>query len=466
MPNRCTNDPSRLEAWITSVLDPDAYDSNLGSMLEAIPTFSSLGQVSPSSTILVRADIDVPIKGGVVQDVSRLDSFRNTIEFCRNRALKPILLGHVGRDPGNTAAPVATALAELYKTRVHFVDNWFDESTRTITPGCKDVVAISKPGELILLENTRKYPFERALWDADRESIRTQVHELDHISVAVCKALSQNYIFDALASSNSDWSSVVVPAYMKRAALSDSIKMEFERHVVHARRAQIVVFSGLKMDKLNDLECILAQGNVQLIILGGALAVALLKGRASLSNQTISIGLADSPHSKGEKYYIAPERVQQAQRILTLAAEYGVRIVLPIDFVLDDGTVAETIPPDRLQMDVGPRTISHFESVLRAFLDVRSGENVTIFYNGVLGKFEDKRFEVGTKQMMHMLNMLTRSGANTYVGGGEGLLALQKYGEISWVTHAFTSGGTILKALSGRVISYLSSLAHHARESG
>jgi phosphoglycerate kinase len=459
----CANNAERLATWIESVLDPARYDVDLESMLEIVPTLSSLNELERSTPILVRADLDVPIRNGIVEDASRLDSFRNTIEFCQNQGLKPVLFGHVGRKPQNTGAPIAEALTDLYKTRVHFVDDWFDENDKVVTVSCQAAIAEAKAGEIILLENTRKYSFECALWDIGLELVNSLVPDLDRITVQVCSTISRNYIFDASASSNPDWSSIVVPAYMDRAAISEDIVTEFRDHVVRARRSQALIFSGLKMDKLDDLERILNQGIVRLILVGGALAMALIKGKTAVGSLNAALSSTEFSQREARAYSITAERIQQARRILAIAAQRHVKVVLPVDFVLDDGSISEFIPADRLQMDVGPKTTSLFKAVLLEFLE-QSEEEVIVYYNGVLGKFEDERFEQGTKQMITVLRMLTEAGAVTYVGGGEGLLALKKYGDESWVTHAFTSGGTILKAMSGRIISYLSSLAHFARE--
>ena len=129
----CANNAERLATWVKSVLDPARYDIALESMLEIVPTLSSLSELERSTPILVRADLDVPIRNGIVEDASRLDSLRNTIQFCQNQGLKAVLFGHVGRKPQNTGAPIAEALSDIYKTRVHFVGDWFDERDKVVT---------------------------------------------------------------------------------------------------------------------------------------------------------------------------------------------------------------------------------------------------------------------------------------------------------------------------------------------
>lgn len=461
----CHSDPLELTRWLREVLDPDKYDSDLTSMLEVVPTVSTL-QLNPLTPVYVRADLDVPIKDDRVVDPSRLLSFGNTLTFCRERKLKPVLFGHIGRDPGNTGAPVKSALEDLYGVRVHFVKDWFDDVSETATESCIATVAKAEAGEIILLENTRKYDFETVLWDLELHQLSPAlVNRLDKVTSSICPGIARNYIFDALASSNADWSSIVVPAYMERAVIADDIVEEFRAHILPARESQILIFSGLKMDKLDDLELIMKQGRVQLTLVGGALAMGLIKAKSILDGEPVSIGLAESEETKTKKYYISPGRIEQSKRILQLASGRGIRVLLPLDFILDSGIVSDTIPPNRLQFDLGPKTMSHFKSSLLDFVASRSDQQLSLYYNGVFGKFEEQRFESATKEMIDVLKGLTDMGVKTYVGGGEGLLALQKYGSISWVTYAFTSGGTILKAMSGRIISYLRSLSYHSLKS-
>jgi phosphoglycerate kinase len=345
---------------------------------------------------------------------------------------------------------------------VHFVADWFDIKRGTITPSCSETVHRAEPGEFVLLENTRRYPFERALWRVDPGSLERVAGELDRIAVAFCSVLGGAYLFDAIAASNLDWSSTVLPLYMDRIALADEIRDEFRAHIEDACRSEVIIFSGAKMDKLDDLEEIVNHDWIKLVIIGGAIAMPFVK--ASTEKGEASLGLAENEMHRKEGYFVSAERVTQARRILTSASEQGIEVVLPVDFALDDGSVRQSVPQDRLQFDAGPQTLARIEAMLLSFLEKRGGgEGVKIFYNGVFGKFEDDRFGEGTRRMIRLLKTLTDRGAKTYVGGGEGLIALQKYGAISWVTHAFTAGGTILKAMSGRPISYLRSLQEHTR---
>jgi phosphoglycerate kinase len=235
------------------------------------------------------------------------------------------------------------------------------------------------------------------------------------------------------------------------------------RQVASILNAQLVVFSGLKIDKLDYLEGIVRRGEVRVIIVGGSLSMSFLRARGRIIGQEFSLGRASMPENRDAEWYIPEDRVNQAERILRQAEASGVRFVLPTDFVLDDGTVTDQIPANQQQMDVGPRTIELFQREVERFIAEMVTRPVpsTAFYNGVLGKFEDPRFEQGTKAFVQFIKRMTDAGVKTYVGGGEGRLAMLKYGQEEWATYIFTAGGTVLRSMGGDIVPYLKALLLH-----
>jgi phosphoglycerate kinase len=135
----------------------------------------------------------------------------------------------------------------------------------------------------------------------------------------------------------------------------------------------------------------------------------------------------------------------------------GIEFVAPIDSVIADGSVVAELQPDQQQFDVGPKTTTLFEQKVREFIANKPADAVA-FHNGVFGMFEDSRFEAGTRNFMPQLKRLKDSGVNVFIGGGEGGLALEKYGKPDWVTHVFTAGGTVLNALGREPVPYLVAL--------
>jgi 3-phosphoglycerate kinase len=142
----------------------------------------------------------------------------------------------------------------------------------------------------------------------------------------------------------------------------------------------------------------------------------------------------------------------------------GIDFVLPVDFVLADGRVAEQLGPNDQQLDIGPKTIELFHNKVGVFIDeaknskASGGQPAVAFHNGVFGMFEDSRFEEGTRRFMQELKRMKEAGVAVYVGGGEGGAALEKYGKSDWVTHVFTAGGTVLNVLGHEPVPYLVAL--------
>jgi phosphoglycerate kinase len=224
--------------------------------------------------------------------------------------------------------------------------------------------------------------------------------------------------------------------------------------------AQLVVSSGLKIDKLDDLTAMIDRGKIRWVFTAGSLAVGLKKAAAELDGQAFSMGVAEDPAHSDKPYYIPSARIEQAKKIIAEGRTKGIRFVIPVDFVLQDGRVATTIGPADQQLDVGPATGDYFEQKIGEFLaEAKSQPGAAVaFHNGVLGMFEDAKFEAGTRRFIAQLKRMKEAGVKVYVGGGEGGKALEKYGKEDWVTHNFTAGGTVLNALGSEPVPYLVAL--------
>jgi phosphoglycerate kinase len=196
------------------------------------------------------------------------------------------------------------------------------------------------------------------------------------------------------------------------------------------------------------------------VFTAGSLACGLKKAAAQLEGRDFPIGVAEDPAHADKPYYIPAARLEQARKMIAEGRAKGIEFVIPVDFVLQDGRVSQTIGPADQQFDVGPATGELFQRKVGEFLDKtkRSGRPAVAFHNGVLGMFEDPRFEEGTRRFMAQLKRMHDAGIRVYVGGGEGGKALEKYGKPDWVTHNFTAGGTVLNALGSEPVPYLVSL--------
>jgi phosphoglycerate kinase len=280
------------------------------------------------------------------------------------------------------------------------------------------------------------------------------------------RELANVHVNEGFAASNRDLSSTIVPAVMEHNALGAYIGNELRTHLRECRKAEVVVFSGMKLEKLDDLQAIINRGQTRDVIAAGLLAVALLKADAELAKKPFEMGMyGDSSH----KLYIGPEWVEKCKAMLTKARANGVEFTLPVDFILASGGSSDTIPQGGAQLDVGPKTVTRHQQKCTEFIarhQERVGQGrppVVVFHNGVFGKFEEERFAQGTIKFLSELKRMTEAGLKTYVGGGEGGAALRNHGDENWVTHCFTAGGTILKALGTEPIPYIKALTMAAQ---
>ncbi|MCC7139886.1 MAG: phosphoglycerate kinase [Planctomycetes bacterium] len=423
--------------------------------LARIAPLDALADLPHGSPVWIRADLDVEDRDGVIGDDPRLAGLHDTLEFGRAHGWRMLLLGHRGRKPEQTLEFVHQKLRATEAKAGPFVRDWFDERAGTLSGTATAAVRGLAPGSFLVFENLRRYGFETKAWKTTPEEVAPLADELARLAHAF-RAASTVYVNDAVAASNKDFSSAALPLAMDRVALGTFTRKELADHVVRAREAGLVSFSGLKLDKLGDLHGIVKRGRVEMVVAGGNLAMALRKADGKRRGIEVSIGGAEDPARAAEKTYVPPEAIEKAGRLLEDAEKHRVKVVLPVDFVLDDGTVANDVPKGRLQCDVGPRTRAHFEAETLAW--AKTTRRKVAFHNGVLGKFEEKPYAGGTEAMVGTLRRLQTAGVAVYVGGGEGRAALERYGKLGDVTHAFTAGGTILKCLADKALPFIEAL--------
>jgi phosphoglycerate kinase len=433
---------------------------SLETKLARIPPLEALSDLPHGTPVWIRADLDVEDKDGVIGDDPRLAGLHETLEFGRSKGWRMLLLGHRGRKPEQSLEYVHDKLSASEPKAGPFVRDWFDEGKTALSGELLRAAKALPPGGFLVLENLRRYPFEMRLWKAKADELPAIAGTLERTADAF-RAAGTAYVNDAIAASNKDFSSAALPLAMDRTALGTFSRRELAEHVVRAREAGLVSFSGLKLDKLADLHGIVRRGRVEMILAGGNLAMALRKAEARLRGQEVSIGAAEDPRRATEKIHVPAEAVERARRLLEDAKANRVEVVLPVDFVLDDGRESADIPRDRLQCDVGPATRRRFDEAALAW--AKTTRRRAAFHNGVLGKFEDKTFAGGTEAMIGTLKRLQAQGVAVYVGGGEGRAALERWGRLSDVTHAFTAGGTILKCLADSPLPFLEALAEQAK---
>lgn len=439
-----------------------APDLTLADYIRAVPGMASLQDTPAGTPVLVRGDVDCKPGPQIGDGDIRLRSMVDTLQFGRERGWKQIVFGHIGRKPEGSLAKVAGRLGEIMKCDVPLIGDWLDESSLTILPSVVQQIAAAKPGAILMLENTRKYEIERALWKAKPADVPKLAPQLTKLANEFTK-LSQIFVFEAFSAGSLDACSVVVPAAMSKVALGEYVSAEFTQPLMRCLDAQLVVFSGLKADKLDDMEAMINRGKITRVIAAGALTGALRKAAAQLDGKECCLGVAEDPAHKDQPYFVPESRIEQARQMITAGRKKGIKFILPVDFVIQDGSVVESLKPGDEQFDVGPKTTALFKEAVGEFIKLAGA---VAFYNGVFGMFEDPRFEGGTRRFIPQIKRMTDNGVEVYVGGGEGGAALEKYGEAHWATHVFTAGGTVLNALGGEPVPYMVALRAAAAKSG
>lgn len=459
--------PNQVAKLCRELLAPGAAArQSLEDYLAAIPRLDSLADVPSGTAVLVRGDVDAKPGATIGDGDIRLRSMIDTLQFGRQHGWKQVIFGHIGRKPEGSLKAVAKRIGELLKTEVPLITDWLDEATMSVSDKAAKAVSDAAPGSVLVLENTRRYEIERVLWEAKPEDADRLAEPPARFANAVAAKIARVYVNEALSAGSLDTSTTIVPLAMERVALGKYVADEFDGPMRRCLASQLVVFSGLKTDKLDDLQAMIDRGTIRWVFTAGSLAMALKKASAELAGQNFSLGVAEDPAHQDKPYFIERSRIDQAKKMLQEGRGKGIRFVLPVDFVLQDGRASEIIGPADQQFDVGPKTNKLFEEQVGAFITEAksSGKPAVAFHNGVFGMFEDSRFEEGTRHFIGQLKRMKDAGIEVYVGGGEGGAALERYGQPDWVSHCFTAGGTVLNALGSNPVPYLQALAMAARK--
>jgi phosphoglycerate kinase len=451
----------QMLSWLRKLTGAEPRENlSLTDYLTSVPRLESLANVPAGTPVLIRGDVDAKPGANIGDGDIRLRSMLETLKYGQAKGWKQIIFGHIGRKPEGSLDKVVARLSQLLGCEVTLITDWLDETTGTVKSHVADKIKSAAAGSVMVLQNTRAYAIETVLWKAKEADLPAIAAKLATYANSVADNIAKVYINEALSAGSLDASSTIVPAAMSQVALGKYIASEFDGPMLKCIESQLVVFSGIKIDKLDDLDAMIARGKITHIFSAGSLAMALKKAAALLDGTDFPLGVTEDPAHADKPYYIPPERIEQAKRMVASGRKQGIEFVLPVDFVLADASVASTLGPGQQQFDIGPATIALFQQKIGDFITatVKAGKPAIAFHNGVFGMFEDARFETGTKSFIAQLQRLTQAGVKVYVGGGEGGTALEKYGQPDWVTHCFTAGGTVLNALGSEPIPYLVAL--------
>ena len=374
--------------------------------------------------VLVRADLNVPMKAGRVTDATRIDRSAATVQALLDKGAAVIVLSHFGRPDGKRVPEMSLApIAEPLSAALGGVPVAFAEDC--VGPAAKRAVAALKPGQVLLLENLRFEPGEEAN-DAEFAGALASLGDL--------------YVNDAFSCAHRAHASTEAIARLLPAAAGRLMEAEL-RHLASAleapQRPVMAIVGGAKVSTKLDLLGNLV-GKVDLLVIGGGMANTFLNAAG------IGIGTSLAERDMAEK----------ARAIQEEAHRQGCEILLPEDAVvasaLKPDVETETVPigsvpSDKMILDVGPASVAAIARRLEACR--------TLVWNGPLGAFETRPFDQGTLAIAELVADRTQDGKLLSVaGGGDTVAALAAAGVIGQLSYVSTAGGAFLEWLEGRTL--------------
>ena len=373
--------------------------------------------------VLLRADLNVPVRDGKVTDTTRLERLLPTIKELADKGAKVIVLSHFDRPQGQVVPqmslkPIADSLGRILGRPVAFAAD-------CIGPEAENAVASLNNGDVLVLENTRFHEGEEAN---------------DPAFAAALAKLGDIYVNDAFSAAHRAHASTEgvarhMPSFAGRL-------MQAELHALEAalgnpQRLVAAIVAGskvsTKLDLLNNLVT-----KVDILVIGGAMANTFLAAQG---------------HNVGKSLQ-EKDLHGTALEILKTAAAKGCEILLPLDVVVADKFEAnaptqvvkvDAIPAGTMALDVGPATVD-------AFIH-RLPEIKTIIWNGPLGAFETKPFDASTNTLANAIAEATKAGKVISVGGGgDTVSALKLAGVQHELTYLSSAGGAFLEWMEGKIL--------------
>lgn len=393
--------------------------------------------------ILIRVDFNVPMsKDGKITSTNRIVAALPTIKYCLERGASVVLMSHLGRPDGTVVPelslkPIAEKVQELLGVPVKFLPD-------CVGPAVEHACAELKPGQVILLENLRWHLEEETKVKIGTVTKKANAEELAAFRASLSK-LGDIYVNDAFGTAHrahSSMTGVTLPIRVAGLLMAKEIDY-FSRLLERPEKPVLAILGGAKVaDKIGVIYNLLEK--VDEMYIGGGMCFTFLK---VLANTQIGKSIFDASSTGLVKVY----RKKADKR--------GVRLIFPVDFVCaadkdsKDTTVrtaAEGIPENLAGFDIGPQS--------RAELAAAIGRARTILWNGPMGVFENPQFEAGTKACVDACIEASARQAAVIAGGGETVMAAEKWNAMERLSHVSTGGGASLELLEGKEmpgISYL-----------
>ena len=379
--------------------------------------------------VLLRCDLNVPIKDGVITDDGRIVASLGTIRKLLDANCSIIVVAHLGRPKGEPSkdlslAPIAKRLGELLNTEVEFSGEITGQVNRAHS---------LKAGQILMLENIRFISAETSKDEQERNLLAKEL-----------STYAEVYIGDGFGAVHRKHASVYELAKLMPHAAGDLISSEvavLEKLTVNPERPYGVVLGGAKVsDKIGVISNLLNKVNV--IAIGGGMVFTFLAA------QNKQIG----------KSLVEIDLIPTVKELINRAEQLGVKLILPTDIVVakefsesSQPTIVtvDEIPDDQMGLDIGPESAKQFaQEIVKC---------KTVFWNGPMGVFEFPNFAHGTKIVAQSL---TQVQGISVVGGGDSAAAVRKLGfDDSQFGYISTGGGASLEYLEGKELPGLVALS-------
>jgi len=365
-----------------------------------------------SKRVFIRVDFNVPLAPGGQEITSdkRIRASLATIQYALDHGAGVILASHLGRPKGKpnpemSLKPVSRRLEQLLGTPIKMAPDCVGPEVEAMKPS---------PGEVLLLENLRFHPEE----------------EKNDVGFSrKLASLCDVYVNDAFGTAHRAHASTVgmIP-FVSRAAAGFLMEKELQyltMATTNPARPSIAILGGAKVSDKIEVICNLAR-IVDHVLIGGAMAYTFLKAQGQTTGKSL----------------VEDDKLDLARDLLK---SVGAKMMLPVDHVvvseLKEGAaneVVETVPPDKMGVDIGPKTVAAFSKVI-------AGAK-TVIWNGPMGVFEKPPFDKGT---VAVAKAVAQSGATSIVGGGDSEKAVKSAGVADKISHISTGGGASLEFLAG-----------------